>query len=354
MVSRAVVFVEGERRDPNRSAGARRSARAVGPLFPLANRPFLFHLLDGLDAAGIAGAVLVVAPDAESALRAAVDAAAQWDLTLEWLPLDDQFGLAQALGQAQAFLDGEPFLLHLGDSLTGDGFETLLMDAASEPGDAVVLLEPGAPAASASVVPLVGGGIGDVGPENVPALTGLAILGPDAPEAARSVGRRMALDHELITTIQRLVAAGGQARTCSNGRWWRFRGQPDSEVDANRFVLDCLHPAGPASGYAIQGNVVVHESAELESTIVRGPAIIGAGARLSHCYIGPYTSIGAGAVIEVAEVECSVVLGEATISHLERRLEDSVVGPRARVVHDFRIPRALRVNVGDGATIALS
>ena len=41
---------------------------------------------------------------------------------------------------------------------------------------------------------------------------------------------------------------------------------------------------------------------------MRGPAIIGAGARLTDCYVGPYTAVGEGCVIENAEVEHSILL----------------------------------------------
>ena len=43
----------------------------------------------------------------------------------------------------------------------------------------------------------------------------------------------------------------------------------------------------------VDGRVVVEPRARLERSTVRGPAIIGAGARLIDAYIGPYTAIGA-------------------------------------------------------------
>ena len=60
--------------------------------------------------------------------------------------------------------------------------------------------------------------------------------------------------------------------------------------------------------------------------MVRGPAVIGAGAMLEDAYIGPYTSIGDGVRVEGAEIEHSIVLAGAVIEHLGGRLEASVVG----------------------------
>ena len=93
--------------------------------------------------------------------------------------------------------------------------------------------------------------------------------------------------------------------------------------------------------------------ARLERSSVRGPAIIGAGARLTDCYVGPYTAIGAGARIENAEIERSIVAAGATITHVGCRLSGSVIGRNVRVFRDFSLPRALRLQVGDGSEVAL-
>ncbi len=100
--------------------------------------------------------------------------------------------------------------------------------------------------------------------------------------------------------------------------------------------------------------MVVHPTARIESSVVRGPAILGPRARLIDSYVGPYSSIGPDVVIEGAEIEHSVVLAGASIRHLGGRLEASVVGPRAKVFRDFRLPRALRLQVGEGAEVSLA
>jgi glucose-1-phosphate thymidylyltransferase len=86
---------------------------------------------------------------------------------------------------------------------------------------------------------------------------------------------------------------------------------------------------------------------------VRGPAVIGPGARVTDAYIGPYTSIGAGVVIEGTEIEHSIVLPEAELRYVGTRLESSVIGCGARVLRGFRTPSAIRVSIGDGAEIVL-
>jgi glucose-1-phosphate thymidylyltransferase len=82
--------------------------------------------------------------------------------------------------------------------------------------------------------------------------------------------------------------------------------------------------------------------------------VIGPGARISNAYVGPYTSIGADVEIECVEIEHSIVLDGAQIRFLATRVEGSLIGPGAHVTHDFQMPRAVRLWIGEGAQVSLS
>jgi glucose-1-phosphate thymidylyltransferase len=82
--------------------------------------------------------------------------------------------------------------------------------------------------------------------------------------------------------------------------------------------------------------------------------VIGPRAEIVHSYVGPYTSIGADVVVEGSEIEYSVVLDGAEIRFVGERLEESVVGRRARIGREHRLPRALRLMVSDGAEVTLA
>jgi glucose-1-phosphate thymidylyltransferase len=104
----------------------------------------------------------------------------------------------------------------------------------------------------------------------------------------------------------------------------------------------------------IDGRVVIHRSARVEGSVVRGPSIIGPGAQVIDSYVGPYSSIGPGSLIEGAEVEDLIIGEQAVVAKLGRRLAASVVGPGARVSRDFGPSGGLRVSLGARAQIVLS
>ncbi|MEM4522580.1 MAG: glucose-1-phosphate thymidylyltransferase, partial [Nitrososphaeria archaeon] len=98
--------------------------------------------------------------------------------------------------------------------------------------------------------------------------------------------------------------------------------------------------------------VSLAEGAKVERSTIRGPVVIGEGTLIRDSFVGPYTSIGRGCVLERVVVEHSVVLDGARLYGVER-LEDSVIGRRAVVARDTHGNKALRLMVGDDAEVRI-
>ena len=93
-------------------------------------------------------------------------------------------------------------------------------------------------------------------------------------------------------------------------------------LEANRLVLEDLEPRidGELDDESrVEGRVVLEEGAKLERSVVRGPAVIGAGARIVDAYVGPYTSIDAASRCIGSEVEHSILLAGVEVDGPRRR-----------------------------------
>ena len=161
---------------------------------------------------------------------------------------------------------------------------------------------------------------------------------------------------EVAAVADRIAAAGGQLRIHVLDGWRVYRGRPSELLELNRLVLDRL--TGDPSrrgrdGNRIEGRVQIHPDASVRNSVIAGPVVIAAHAQVADAYIGPYTAIGKGATVEGAEVERSIIADGASVVHVGTRITASVVGPGARVYHDFSLPRALRLNVGDDAEVGI-
>ena len=137
--------------------------------------------------------------------------------------------------------------------------------------------------------------------------------------------------------------------------WWKDTGRLEDMLEANRLILDNLLERidGELIDSRVDGRVVIEPGARLERTTVRGPAIVGADARLSDCYIGPYTAIGERCTISGSEVEHSILLAGCTVCDLDGRMESSLLGRNVTVRRGDRQPRAYRFMVGDNSDISI-
>ena len=149
---------------------------------------------------------------------------------------------------------------------------------------------------------------------------------PRIHEAAKSIQPSGRGELEITDAIQWLVDAGAPVESHVVRGWWKdtgpprrhARGQPPDPRDGRAAAS-----TASSSTRTIEGRVVVEAGAVLERSTVRGPAIIGAGARLVDAYIGPYTAIGRHCAIESAEIEHSILLEGSSVTGLDGRMESS-------------------------------
>lgn len=347
MVSQAVLFAPADRHELNgKSTRAIRSPIPRLALLPVGNRPLIAHALDELAAAGINEVAVVSEADVADEVQQVLDAWERQAHKLTHVAVDSDCSFIGALKEAGTCMRDDSFVVHLGDSLRHDGFAGTIDAPPVGNHDVLALVQAGA----ADVTPL-GTGLASL------RTAGVYVFGPGILELTDEDEAFTRWDAQIATAAERLADVGGQLEVRLVPDCWRYRQRPDVLLQANRFFLSGLKST-PTEAWLentdLQGPVVVDPTARLRSTTVRGPVIIGPDVEISDAYIGPYSSIGRGVVIENAEVEHSIVLPRASIRNLGSRLEGSVVGADARIFRDFRLPRAFRVNVGDGAEIALT
>jgi glucose-1-phosphate thymidylyltransferase len=326
-------------------------------LLSVANRPLVRHALEWLEDGGIREVAIVSTDRIAAHAREAVGAGSDWSFATSWLVQPPGESLGESLAALNRFIGDEPFVLHLADSLARESLPRMLGDLHVDDLGAVVLTH-GSGSGLAPVVDIRsrrGTGGGNPAHPLDASSAGVAIMGAGVLETTSALDAWPGC--ELNTLADHLTAIGGNVQTRRADAWWRFGDAADAVLDGNRFALERLRgePVEAATRDSeIQGAVSIHPSARLDSSTVRGPAVIAAGAQLHCAYVGPFTSIGPDVVLEGAEIENSIVLAGASITHLSTRLEGSIVGPGARVFRDFRLPRAMRLNIGPGAEVAVT
>jgi len=262
---------------------------------------------------------------------------------------------------AEEFLGDGPFVMYLGDNLLRDGITELAGHFRDSEPDALILLthvpDPShygvAELAEDRVVHLV------EKPEDPPsdlALVGVYMFTPIVFEAARSIEPSARGELEITDTIQRLIDDGRRVESRTVSGWWKDTGQLEDMLEANRLVLEDIERRVEGeldTESRVDGRVIVEAGARLERSVVRGPAIIGADAHIADAYVGPYTAIAPGVVVEGSEVEHSILLEGTRITNLHARMEASLLGRNVHLARADGLPKTLRMIVGDNAEIVI-
>ncbi len=330
-------------------------------LVPVANKPVLFYGIEAMAEAGITEVGIIIAPETGGEIREAAGDGSRFGVRIEYIEQDAPLGLAHAVLTAEPFLGDSPFVMYLGDNLLRNGIVALVDTFREEEPDALILLTPVPDPENYGVAELDGDDrVARLvekpdEPETDLALVGVYMFTPTIFEAARAIEPSGRGELEITDAIQTLVDRGLRVDPHIVHGWWKDTGQVRDMLEANRLILDDLEERveGELSGSRVEGRVVIERGARLENTTVRGPAMIGAGARLVDAYIGPYTAIGENVVIEHAELEHSIVMSGSRISHVDHRIEASLIGKDVTIARGPAQPKAYRFVVGDSADVQI-
>lgn len=343
------------------------AGRSFSALRAVANRPIVCHVLSELRRAGAREVALVLAAAEIRDVRANVATDGPADLRVVEIPYEDEGARVQALERAARFVADSPCIVHVSDGLLAQPLAPLCALLSDDAADLVVPVAERTGETDSTglairrLLRLANAGATERRSEGAKEPAGVRLFGPGALRRACETAWWPGPELELVSLAERVVANGGRLRVERVRGWRRCSGEVADLLELNRFVLDTLTltplpvpiAATRVAENRFEGYVAIDPSASVRSSVIVGPAIVGAGACVVESYIGPYTSVGAGVRIEGAEVERSIILPGASIMHVGGRLTASVVGRDARVFRDFSLPRALRLNVGDGGEVAL-
>jgi glucose-1-phosphate thymidylyltransferase len=330
-------------------------------LVPVANKPVLFYGIEALVDAGVEEIGIIIAPETGGEIRAAAGDGSQFGARITYIVQDKPAGLAHAVLTAAEFIGDSPFVMYLGDNLLRDGLRGLVATFRADEPHALILLTPVDDPQSYGVAELDGEHIVRLieKPKDPPsnlALVGVYLFTSAIFDAARSLEPSWRGEYEITEAIQALIDDGHKVQSEVVRGWWKDTGQLADMLEANRLVLEELETRVEGEvdeGSRVEGRVVLEPGATLTRSVVRGPAVIGAGACIEDAYIGPYTSIGAGVHVRRSEVEHSIVLADSVVEDLETRMEASLLGRNVKLTRSAGVPKTLRLLVGDNCEIEI-
>jgi glucose-1-phosphate thymidylyltransferase len=328
-------------------------------LVPVANKPVLFYGLEAMRAAGVDDVGIVVG-ETRAEIEAAVGDGSRFGLRITYLPQQAPLGLAHAVLIAEEFLGDSPFVMYLGDNLLKEGIAPFVREFERSKPDALILLQRVDDPSEYGIAELQDGRVVQLvekpaEPRSDLALVGVYLFTPAIFESVKAITPSARGELEITDAIQHMIDRGLRVEPHTVTGWWKDTGKLEDMLEANRLILGTIESdvRGEVVESTLEGPVQVGEGSLIERCTLRGPVVIGAGCRLSDTFIGPYTAISDGVVVEQAEIEHSIILENSRICRLGARMADSLIGRDCVIAHSEALPVAYRFMVGDSSQIGI-
>ncbi len=314
---------------------------------PVAQKPLVFYAIEAVADAGIKEIAITYNPGWLDLVKNYLGDGSRWGLKFEYVLQEKPAGLANIVEVCEDFINGDRFLLHLGDNIFTEGIKSLVdYFNKKKPAGLVAIVKH--PENSRLGVPILdkNGRLRDYlekpkRPPNEYAIPGIYFFDSVVFWCFRGEDRikpSVRGEYEIADAFRWLIKRGFDVHAVEYKGKWLDPGKFDDWMDANLYLVDKLASREINSKVGedciIKGRVKIGSNCRIKRSEIRGPVIIGDNVKIEDSYIGPYTSISSGCEIVEASLENSVVMENVKIINVEKRLDNCLIGDSTEVIGD--------------------
>jgi glucose-1-phosphate thymidylyltransferase len=309
-------------------------------LLNVAGKPMISYIIDELlDVKGLDTIIIIVGHLGDK-VQQYIAKRYSWakKIKFEFVEQKEMLGLGHAVYMAKDYLDDEPVIIILGDTI----FELNLADFISSKNSAIGVKEVEDPRRF-GVVESKDGFITRMvekpsSPEVSPsrkAIAGIYYLKNAAPlvksiEYIMERNVRTKNEFQLTDALQDMIKNGEKMVEFEIRNWFDC-GKPETLLSTNKYLLE--------------KNSAKQEHANFKTALIIPPVFIGENCEIKDSVIGPFTTIGNNVHVKDSILRNSIVGDGSTIEN--SILQDSIIGSEVYVTANYR-----RLYIGDNTEIS--
>ncbi len=338
-------------------------------LIPIANKPMIYFPVEAMKEAGITDIGIIVGHTEQKIreIKEAIGDGSNFGIKVTYIEQDEPRGLAHAVKVAKDYLTSDnpdnKFVVHLGDNILKGGIKNYV-EKFKDNSDCTILLKNMPNPNRFGVAEIEDGKVvrlvekPKIPPSNL-AVVGIYMFNNSIFDSIEKLKPSARNEYEITEAIQDMIDSGKKVtHHVVDAEWWKDPGDPQGILEANRLLLEDIIPYTKGiveEDVSITGKVCIDENTVIKSgSSIRGPVVIGKNCIIGeNAYIGPYSSIGDNSIIENAEIESSVIIGNVKIN-CKQRIMDSLIGRNVTISSSDKIlPKAVKFVVGENSLITI-
>lgn len=291
-------------------------------MLPVNGEPVIVSIINKMVHIGICEIGIVINAS-QGQIPAMLGSGEAYRCSLTYLLQENSLGLADAVKSAYSFIQGEPFLLILGDNLIEGSIMPLIDFLGSEKADASLLLvhvknphQFGV--ADVSINKVVRLEEKSQNPSSDLAVVGAYAFNSDIWKILDRLEPSKRGEYELTDAIQLLIDQGKHVAYCITTEPFFDIGTPERWLDANRYKV---------SKDSRKQNIKKQLFHSTDTAII-SPVHIDPSVKLYQSVIGPYVYIGPGCILNCCRIENSILTDHVQLSHVFVR--DSIFGSNVK------------------------
>lgn len=327
-------------------------------LLPLANKPILFYIIDKIVKTGIRD-IGVIVGDTHEEIEMAVGNGDRWNVNIKYIHQSHPLGLAHAVKLASKFLGDSDFLMVLGDNIFNLELDILIQNYYLKGANTSILLYKVSDPTEFGVAVVKDNRIVKLveKPKKFVSdliITGIYVFDKSIFSAIDKTKPSPRGELEITDAIQKQLEEGGDVTYELIDGWWKDTGKLQDILEANRLVLDGIDielQTLPYGNSMYTGKIILGKDVIIKNSIIMGPAAIADDSIITNSFIGSYTSISKGVIIDSCEIDNSIILEGTKLYNINKRVSGSLIGKNVLIKGVDKRPFSNSFLIGDNSEI---
>lgn len=334
----------------------------TGPkqLLPIANKPMSQYCLESLKDAGIIDIAIIIGGTGSNKVQEYYGNGERFGVKLTYISQDAPRGIAQAIRLCKEFVNGEKFVVFLGDNILKKSITEYIQRFKDSDASASILLCEVSNPTQFGIADIKDGVIKKIieKPKDPPtnlAVTGIYLLTPTIFDIIDRLKPSWRNEYEITDALQMLLQEEYKIIYNMVTDYWKDTGTPQDIIHANQVILSDMKPyfeGKEEEDVIITGNVMIGSGTTIKNgSKLTGPVIIGKDCQIGpNANIGSNTSIGDNTKLSNCHIENSIIMSGCTIDG-DFIIKDSIIAFNSEITRSNSPNKVFLL--GEGTKISL-